>query len=344
MLACSKCGASLGHNARFCRSCGQPAESTTSVAAGAVSPALPNRSAVSNQVFGPASAVNGATLVAPPPPPPAPPPFAVGAFQPVGPPLPPAAQAVWTPPAPSRVPSFPSPPPLASGPPRAARRGQAGGVPKASSASLSGLPAAPEPWEFQKKTAAMADSVLSSFIKPGAARGKVSRVFERMVRGCLLDQQSARAAAEDESGTSEAWIALVVVFAVGVLGPYLVFFTLPSLSQLLMIAVTLGIQVVSFAAGTALMSSILPSVAGVRLTFGQVFRALAYAQSVGALGIITALATVFGLWRIITSVAAIRAITGCDTGKAVVVLLIGAIGSFAVSMVLSPILMAFLVF
>lgn len=185
----------------------------------------------------------------------------------------------------------------------------------------------------------MADSVLSSFIKPGAAKGKAGRVFERMVRACLLDQESARTAAEDASGTSEAWIALGLASAVGVLGPYLVFLSLPTLSQLLMIAVLIGIQLLSFAAGAALVSSLLPSIVGVRLNFGQVFRALAYAQSVGILGIITALAAVFGLWRIVTSVAAIRAITACDTGKAVVILLIGALGSLAVSLVLSPILM-----
>ncbi|MFB3905603.1 MAG: hypothetical protein ACE15E_19320 [Acidobacteriota bacterium] len=212
-----------------------------------------------------------------------------------------------------------------------------------SAAAASGLPPAPEPWEFQKKIAGLADSVLSSFIKPGAAKGTVARVFERMVRGCLLDQESARAAAGDQSGTSEAWIVLAVIFAAGVLGPYLVFFTVPGLSQLLMLVVMVGIQLLAFAAGAALVSSVLPSMAGVRLSFGQVFRSLAYAQSAGILGIITALAAVFGLWRIVASVAAVRAISGCDTGKAVVVLLIGALGSVGVSMVLSPILMAFIV-
>jgi hypothetical protein len=250
--------------------------------------------------------------------------------------------SVPPPPPPARVPSFPSPPPLATRPPRTVRPSPAAATgPAQRRSGASGLPPAPEPWEFQKKTTAMADSVLSSFVKPGAAKGKAGRIFERMVRGCLLDQESARAAAEDKTGSTDAWIVLGLVFGIGTLGPYLVFFTLPSISQLLMIAVMIGIQMVSFAAGVALISSLMPSMTGVRLNFGQVFRALSYAQSVGILGIITVLAAVFGIWRIVTSIAAVRAVAGCDTGKAVVILLVGAIGSFAVSMVLSPILLAF---
>lgn len=340
-FCCGKCGAALGQNARFCRSCGQPVVIATPAFAGVAISAQPIAPAPGNPV---ASATGGPRL--PPPPPSVPPPatlLAVG-FQAAGPSPPPVVPPPWTPPAPARIPTFPSPPPLAAGPPPAARRPRTGSPTAPGGAGSSVLPAAPEPWQFQRTTAATADSVVGSLLKPGTARGTVSRIFERMVRGCLLDQQSARAAAEDGSGTSEAWIALAVVFLVGTLGPYLIFFTLPSLSQLVMIAVLVGIQLLSFAAGVALMSSLLPSIAGVRLTFAQVFRPLAYAQSVGILGIITALAAVFGLWRIVTSIAAIRAVAGCDTGKAVIVLLIGAIGSFAVSMILSPILMAFLVF
>jgi hypothetical protein len=343
MVAFCVCGAALGENARFCRSCGQPVESATPAP---VSPSPLNSISADPPVSGVGPVLTPAGFPVPPHPPPAPPsPPSLGGFHPAS-PLPPAplAPLAMTPLVPLRIPSFPCPPPLAAGPSRPTSRARAHRDSGPGATSAGGLPPAPEPWEFQQKTVAMADSVLASFVKPGTAAGAATRVFERMVRGCLLDQQSARAAAEDESSSLEAWMALALVFAVGALGPYLIFFTLPSLSQLLMIVALIGIQLVSFAAGVALASSLLPSMAGVRLTFGQVFRALTYAQSVGILGIITALAAVFSIWRIVTSVAAIRAVTGCDTGKAVVVLIIAAIGSFGVSAVLSPILMIILVF
>ncbi|UCF37614.1 MAG: hypothetical protein JSU96_01735 [Acidobacteriota bacterium] len=160
-----------------------------------------------------------------------------------------------------------------------------------------------------------------------------------MIRGCLLDQRAYRAAAADEKGTNDAWLALGFVFLMTSIGPYLIYFTVPSVSQLISIVLMTGIQVAGMAAGAALISALSPSIAGVKVSFGQVLRPLAYAQSIGVFGFLGMIATVLGIWRIVTSLTAIRAVIGCDPVKAAVLLIIGGIGSILAAMLLSPLVL-----
>lgn len=138
----------------------------------------------------------------------------------------------------------------------------------------------------------------------------------------------------------DAWIALGVVFLMTSVGPYLLYFDLPGISQLVTIFLMAGIQVLGMAVAAALISWLAPSIAGAKVSFGQVLRPLAYAQSIGIFGFLGTIAMVLGLWRIVTSLAAIRAVVGCDPVKAAVLLIVGGIGSVLAVMVLTPLLVA----
>jgi hypothetical protein len=157
-----------------------------------------------------------------------------------------------------------------------------------------------------------------------------------MIRGMLLDQNAYRAAAEDEKGNNDAAIAAGIVFLAGALGPYLMTM---SFGSFLSIGSIIGLTVVgigAFLAGIYAVSAASMPVAQVRLSFGQIFRPLAYAQSIGVLSFIPVVGMLLGLWRLVTSVAAVRAIAGCDVVKAIILLLIGFVASFVVSLVAAP--------
>ncbi len=154
----------------------------------------------------------------------------------------------------------------------------------------------------------------------------------------MLDPTVYREAAADESDTTGAAIAIGVTVIAGTIGSIFSTLSFYGRSPLLFLVMTV-IQIASFLLAVAAVARAAKSVAAVHLSFGQLFRPLAYAQAIGILGIIAPLAILAGLWRLVTSVAAIRGVAGCDTGKAIVLLLVGFVVTFVAGLMATPILM-----
>ncbi len=195
--------------------------------------------------------------------------------------------------------------------------------------------------------AGMGDSVVRSL---GLAKaGEQMGFLEMMVRGAFLDGRVYRQAALDANGNGAAAMAVLIPFVAAAIGTTL-FSSLFSFGfafgrafGLLAIYSTIVSAVVgigSLIVGLGVMSALSQQVTGWKVGLGQIFRALAYAQSPGVFGIIPVLGWVLGLWRLPTSLAAIREITGGDTGKAAILLVIGVVAMIILGMILSPLLLA----
>lgn len=199
------------------------------------------------------------------------------------------------------------------------------------------LPPAPAPWDLQLKVSAQSDAVVRA-VQGAGLRGDTTygRMAERMIRAALLDPKAYRDAAQDEAGTTLAFQAVALVYvAMQVSG--LLFGRSLTLSSIVTIATMIAAQLVSFTAGVFLISWAAPKIAKVPLTFGQLFRPLAYAQSPGLLGLVPGIGQLLSLWQLATTVAALREVTACDAAKAVVLMLIGFVGSLVAAAVVTPI-------
>jgi hypothetical protein len=204
-----------------------------------------------------------------------------------------------------------------------------------------GLPPSPRPWDFQVSAAGVGDNLARSMGlgKPGMPMGWL----EMMVRGAFLDGRVYRQAALDVNGNGGAILALVAPVVASAIGSSLLSFGYARFLGAYFaftLVVTAVIGVFSMVVALGAMSALSQSITGWKLGFGQILRALAYAQSPGVLGIIPVLGWLFGLWRIPTSLVAIREISGGDGGKAAILLLIGGVASVVLALVLSPLLLA----
>jgi hypothetical protein len=181
--------------------------------------------------------------------------------------------------------------------------------------------------------------------KPGMPMG----FLEMFVRGAFLDGRVYRQAALDVNGNGGAAMALVIPFVAAAIGSTLLgslfsvgfaFGRIFGLYAIFSMVVSAVIGIVALVAALFVMAALSQSITGWKLGFGQIFRALAYAQSPGIFGIVPFLGWLLGLWRIPTSLCAIREISGGDGAKAAILLVIGAVASIVLTLVLSPLLLA----
>jgi hypothetical protein len=208
-----------------------------------------------------------------------------------------------------------------------------------------GLPASPQPWEFQVTVAGYGDGLARSMGLAGR-EGQMGWL-EMFVRGAFLDARVYRQAALGVNGNGGAILALAMPFIASAIGSSLVGLRFAAFLGHFALYTMILSAVIGFGAtvaGLAVMSALSQSIVGWKLSLGQIFRALAYAQSPGVLGIIPFLGAVLGLWRIPTSLVAIREISGADGGKAAVLLIVGGVAMMVIALVLSPLLLAGLVF
>lgn len=206
-----------------------------------------------------------------------------------------------------------------------------------------GVPPATAPSPFQVTLSQKADAIVASLAQSGFAPGtRQGTIAERVIRTALLDPRAYRQIAEDDASTGDAWLVLLGASFAGTAGMYLLGGGLTSIASIASILIFTAVQAFSFVAAVFAITKALPSLAGVTLDFGKVFRAVAYAQAPGVLGFIPALGSLLGLWRLPTTVVALTSITGCTTGKAVGLLIVGLIGSLIASAIASPLLFAVL--
>jgi hypothetical protein len=204
-----------------------------------------------------------------------------------------------------------------------------------------GLPPSPQPWDFQVTVAGYGENIARSMgvAKPGGPMG----FLEMFVRGAFMDGRVYRQAALDTNGNGGAIFAILIPYIAAAIGSSLIglgFSRFFGMYAVYTMTVSLVIGVFSMVVALYVMSMLSQSITGWKLGFGQIFRALAYAQSPGVMGIIPFIGWLFGLWRIPTSLAAIREISGGDTGKAAILLVIGGVAAVLLTLVLSPLLLA----
>ena len=163
-------------------------------------------------------------------------------------------------------------------------------------------------------------------------------LLEKMVRGAFLDTEVYRAAAADANDTPNAIIALIIPAVAGMLGTMFVLSHLFFARAVTFQVVSAAVGVATLLVALAVMSAASQAVVGRKVGFGELLRGLAYAQSPGVAAIIPVIGWIVALWRIMTSLVAMREITGGNMGKAVMLLLVGIGTSIVMGLILSPIL------
>jgi hypothetical protein len=161
-----------------------------------------------------------------------------------------------------------------------------------------------------------------------------------MIRAAMLDGQVARAAAADVNGNGKALTAILLSMAVP-MAVTIIFGSsyMTSTVGLTMTLVSLVIGIAMTFVSLGLMSACSGSIVGRKLSFGEIFRGLAYAQSPGLLSFIPVVGMLAGLWRLPTTLVALRDMVPTTMGKAFGLLLVGALASVVMTMMLMPIIM-----
>jgi hypothetical protein len=201
------------------------------------------------------------------------------------------------------------------------------------------LPPGVQSWGFQNKTTEVAAQIIQklnqSGLSPQTAFGNLTA---RMIRACLLDKTIYRETLIDASLDKDAWkvIGLVVVFSS--VGPFLLSFSLPGIMSIISTCIIQLVSLLAWVLVVQIGSSIWLER---KMSFNQFFRPLAFAQSPGILQILPVVGQIVGIWRVVTSMAAIRDVTGCQTFQAAILAVIGYVGAMAATRFIGPILRSF---
>ncbi len=319
-MFCPNCGTQVPDGAAFCGGCGKPMAAPPAQAPSASAPPPPSFTPPQPQAAPPPQQPSGFT-----PPPPssgfgAPPP---GSGFGGAPPPPPGGG--FTPP---HNAGFNTPPPPGSG------FSQSGGY---ASGASGGLPPSPPLWDFQKSLIPTGESLANSL---GANPTGIMQILAWIIRSTFLDPRIARMAALDQNGNGAAIGAIVLTALPGVLLGWLGYggfgfgIVRALITTVVMSVVSLGIMI-------GLLSALSQNLLGVKLTAGQLLRALAYAQGANMLSFIPGIGRVISLWSIISGVAAVREISGAETQKVAIFMIVGAVAGVIVSLVLAPMFFAF---
>lgn len=169
--------------------------------------------------------------------------------------------------------------------------------------------------------------------KPGAPAG----FLELLVRAAFLDGAAYRQAAADKTGNGAALLALFLPVLAGWLGAALMDLGSIDLMGLGTLAMLFGLaaRLIVYVLAIGIMALLSFAVLQTKLSFGELFRALAYAQSPGILTVIPVLGSLLGLWRLCTTVVAIREISGADLIRSAILLAIGVVGMIALNVLLA---------
>lgn len=207
-----------------------------------------------------------------------------------------------------------------------------------------GLPPV-EPWPFQEQSSELARKLIATLNDTGlGSRSGLGKMLGPMIRATLLDKDIFREVAADKSRQSEAWQVLGLVIVAGSAGFALFSGSLLSGVGLSGVASSAIIQLVAWLAKVFVVQLAATMWLKEKVTFSQLFRPLAYAQSPALLQVVPSVGQLIGLWMLVTNTAAIRDVTGFDTMKAAILSVIGVVGSMLAVQLVSPILQPLLRF
>lgn len=221
-----------------------------------------------------------------------------------------------------------SPPPPVAAPPPSSGGYQAGSE---------GLPPEPPMWDFQRSLIPMGEQLVSALGLQSASG--FGAIVARIIRGTFLSPSVAREAALDEAGTGSALTALLFVNLPNLLVSLLSLGAVFRFGAFAAV-ITLIVGILAIIGSSFILSLLSKPILGVALSFGQLLRPLCYVQGANLLGFIPIIGFLLGIWNLVAATAAVRSISGADTGKAIVFLLVGAIIVAVAMAVFSPILLA----
>jgi hypothetical protein len=194
-------------------------------------------------------------------------------------------------------------------------------------------------WGFQDQTTNVAAQVIRKLNESGfSTQTGFGRMVARLIQGALLDKAIYWQVAADNTLQTEAWKVMGLVIVLGTAGLY--FFSLSFLGLVPIVSVGI-IQLISWVAKVWIVQVAASAWLQKQISFSQLFRPLAYAQSPAILQVIPTLGPVVGLWCVVTNTAAIRDVTGCDTWSAAILALIAVIGVMIATSFAAPIVQIF---
>jgi hypothetical protein len=202
------------------------------------------------------------------------------------------------------------------------------------------LPPSPPLWDFQQKLIPTGESIANSM---GANPSGLMKILAWIVRATFLDPRIARQAALDENGTGAAIGAIALTVLPGILIGWLSVGSF-GFGIVRMLVTTVLMSVVSLGVMVGLLSALSQNLLGTKLSAGQLLRAIAYCQGANMLSFVPGIGRLLQLWTIVTGVAAVREISGAETQKVAIFMIVGAVASVIVVMILSPILFGALSF
>ena len=189
------------------------------------------------------------------------------------------------------------------------------------------LPPPAQAWGFQDKLTGITAKAIGAVEQTGlSSRTGLGGILPRMIRAALLDKTIYRELAADGSLQSDAWKAMILVVVLSSSGALIAAIQYLSASMLYSIIPAAVIQSVALIARIWVTQMIASAWFKTSTGFNPFFRSLVFAQSPAILQIIPVAGQFMGLWRLVTSTAAIRDVTGCSTQNAAILAIVSILG------------------
>lgn len=177
---------------------------------------------------------------------------------------------------------------------------------------------------FEDKIRGFGDRLAQSW-GMNKVRASSAGFLELAIRATFLDGAAYRQVAANAHANAGALLILVLAALAGWGGDNL-FDTDIDGTAILEQGAYILVRLIVYMLAVGIMALLSYAVLHKKLSFGKLFRALSYAQTPGVLVVIPVLGWGLGLWRVCTSIVAVREISGADTKRSAILLAAGIAG------------------
>jgi hypothetical protein len=198
-------------------------------------------------------------------------------------------------------------------------------------------------WPFQDQTSKWSAQLIAMLGEKGVASGAgYGAMLARMIRASLLDKQIYREVAANDALESESLQVTAIWILLASAGGLLTALSAGSLTGMLAFVSPCIALVVSWCARVWVVQLAAANWLKIGVPLRPLFRAMTYAQSPAALGFVPVVGPLLGLWALVPNTAAVRDVTGADTGKAAILVAAGLLGGMIAAAIATSVLRAFL--
>lgn len=173
--------------------------------------------------------------------------------------------------------------------------------------------------------------------KLGASAGSQSNLVKRIIRATCLDPETHREVAYNNNLNTEAGIAM----AIGIVGMSVgegLWSVIAGNLNLKWVLAMFALRAASVAALVYAISFLSQTIAGRKADPLTVFRLLAYPMALGVVAVVPVVGQILLLWLLASCTVSLKEITNQDLGKAIILIVVGAIAASIVSAALSPVI------